>query len=827
MRWIAVLVGLFLIGSAASQPLPPQAIHRFGSSRFCVEESVTSLALSPDGKWLGASDREGKAYLWETESGKIRIQASQLFGQNVAFSPDGRWFAQTSGIFQFHDLQHDKVKKNLLIDAVSALAYTVDSKKIVAATGPSDDLPIFNVEGGGGIEDYLPRPDDKTILSSIAYSSDGKHIAGAGMVMQSDEEKDKPIARFVVWDASTRKLERKFDLAARDVSRLRILPDNTTMIAQVGGRLMAWDLRTGERIAKITDDVGSAYALDSAGKVLATTDGPKVIDFHSKKVLHEFESPIPLYHIAISGNGKILAAAGRVSGGSPRILLWDLTTGKELPIPDGHRHFVDAVAFSHDGKSIATASHVEGSARVWDAKNGKMLHALNIDSLAAKKSGGPRSRRTLQDALAFAVGRPELFVSGQRWDLVKGLPIALKADDDFAFDQTNSKRAVLTYDARYAASFLHDGRIEFWHPAKAKSISRIDPRGEQGPGEWHALAFAPDGKRAITGRWFAPIRPNGDDTIHPTLVLWDAQAGKKIRGLRSSPVPVVRTMFAPDGETLAVISYPSRLELWHLPTGRRLREMNLTEIDDRERPFVMPAVAFSPNGQWIAFASGRGEIAILETITGKEMLKLRGHDGMIASVAFSPDSQRLLTGGRDTTAIVWSVVPSKSPRPDHWQDAEKLWLDLGGATENAYRIVWALAGDPERAVEVLSKRLRPDAGATEKEIRELIANLASEKFPQREAAIVRLKQIGVRSLPMLEKGLKDAPNLETGRRIRGLLETVETALTPESLRDIRGLLILEMIATPEARRLLGEIAGGDPDAAKTRMARAALARLGG
>ena len=78
---------------------------------------------------------------------------------------------------------------------------------------------------------------------------------------------------------------------------------------------------------------------------------------------------------------------------------------------------------------------------------------------------------------------------------------------------------------------------------------------------------------------------------------------------------------------------------------------------------------------------------------------------------------------------------------------------------------------------------------------------------------------------MLERSLKDAPDLETGRRIRALLKTVETSLTPETLRDLRGLQVLEMVGTPDARMLLTRIAAGDRDAGKTRMAQAALTRL--
>ena len=57
------------------------------------------------------------------------------------------------------------------------------------------------------------------------------------------------------------------------------------------------------------------------------------------------------------------------------------------------------------------------------------------------------------------------------------------------------------------------------------------------------------------------------------------------------------------------------------------------------------------------------------------------------------------------------------------------------------------------------------------------------------------------------------------------MRTVETSLTPEALRDLRGLQILEMAGTPAARAILMEVTRGDPGAAKTKLARAALGPL--
>jgi hypothetical protein len=438
--------------------------------------------------------------------------------------------------------------------------------------------------------------------------------------------------------------------------------------------------------------------------------------------------------------------------------------------------------------------------------------------------GGPRNRTTLNDALAFSASAKELFVAGQRWDLKEGTPVALKGDPDFAFEQTNSQRAFMAPDGKLAASFLHGNSILFWDPTQSKSIQTIEPKDLRG--NWTALAFSPNGKFAATGKLNRRKAMDDETPYEESVFVWEIKEGKQFKKFRASPGLVARLMFSPDGETLAVISLPTKLELWHIPTGRLLREMTLLELEDLPPVFSMPTVAFAPHGQWLAFTYQPGEVALLETQTAKEILTLRGHRGYVSSLAFSPDNRRLLTGGRDTTAIMWSVMPEKPPLPPNWTDDDKLWTNLGGAPNSAYPIAWALMGNPDKAVAVLKKRLEPDRGASDKEISELITNLASPKFAQRDPALKRLKEIGTRALPLLEQALKKSPNLETTRRIEELLRTVETALTPEALRDLRGLQILEMVGTPEARAVLTDITRGDPGAAKTKLAQAALDRSG-
>ena len=115
------------------------------------------------------------------------------------------------------------------------------------------------------------------------------------------------------------------------------------------------------------------------------------------------------------------------------------------------------------------------------------------------------------------------------------------------------------------------------------------------------------------------------------------------------------------------------------------------------------AVAFSPDGRWLASSTSHGKIKLWEVSTGKEVRTLTGHTLAVYSVAFSPDGQQLVSAGRDATVTFWEVASGKSLRalkvaPVQFYaysaafSADGRWLAVG-ATGGAMRVWDAATGD--------------------------------------------------------------------------------------------------------------------------------------
>jgi hypothetical protein len=216
--------------------------------------------------------------------------------------------------------------------------------------------------------------------------------------------------------------------------------------------------------------------------------------------------------------------------------------------------------------------------------------------------------------------------------------------------------------------------------------------------------------------------------------------------------------------------------------------------------------------------------------TGAELFQRTSTAARVTSLAFSRDSRLLATGHADSTILLWDL----SSLGAHYQslvikaDAQQLaawWEDLASSdARKAHQAVGQLIAAGDAATALL--RMKLHAPQAQRRIADLIADLDHDSFVRRTKAATELEKLLPQARPALLNALARKPTLELRHRIESLLALPTLVVRDvQALRDIRGVQVLEHIATAEARGLLRNLAAGAPEARLTEEAKAAVERL--
>jgi WD40 repeat protein/serine/threonine protein kinase len=307
--------------------------------------------------------------------------------------------------------------------------------------------------------------------------------------------------------------------------------------------------------------------------------------------------------IAFSPDGRHLASASH----DRTVRIWDVKTGRPVGELRGHDDVVYGVAYSPDGSRLATASW-DGTVRIWDAA-----------PFSRSPASGERGRGEERRQLLILRGHSE--------------PVS---------------RVAFSPDGRLLAS-LSSLSVRLWDATTGAEIRTLGPVGGLNR---YGLAFSPDGRRLAV-------------TMHdPAVIIWDVATGRQVQIFRGHTSTVKNVAYSPDGHVLAsgagdiARSEPGQVKIWEAATGQEVFSLH-----GHTDPIY--GVAFSPDGRRLASASQDHTVKIWDTSTGQEALTIRAHADTVRAVAFSPDGWCLATACVDGTIKLWDGTPWVDEKPAH------------------------------------------------------------------------------------------------------------------------------------------------------------------
>ena len=455
------------------------------------DEPIMQLVFSPDGTLLVAEPMNGPLNLWDVTTGEsVNILTNPKTRSILSFSKDSKTLVcqAWTGEIKFWDVATKTFHTTLgnkLDTSIHVLAFSPDFKTLIGANqdgiiriwdvNTGNEMASFSTGHTDGPGKLVFSPDSsilvnghgKTILlwdthnfiqtskridtdtwiSTLAFSSEGRTVISSGRFsfkkqVRETSTKESTLGSLSIWD--TRNWNKLSDFPVESHTMLPGQMPTYTSNISMGGPLVF--SQNGYMLAKVLNDPNRKDPELMRGMV------------DDDNVLNEQRST----------EDNLFS-----------ILLWEVPDGKLHFSLKGHTDYINALAFTSNGKMLASGSD-DGTIRLWDASTGTEM--LNLSSEKTQ-------------TLAFSANR-KMLASGSKdgkihlWDITTGKQLSpLKGQKEYC--------SVLAFsiDSKMLANGTINGTIHLWDIATGNKLSTL-----KGHTYWvNSLTFSSDGKTLASG----------------------------------------------------------------------------------------------------------------------------------------------------------------------------------------------------------------------------------------------------------------------------------------------------------------------------------------
>jgi WD40 repeat protein/serine/threonine protein kinase len=634
--------------------------------------NVSGLVFSPDGKSFLTIARDGKARLWNCESGELidtfamsgtRFLAAMIRDDGVPLvaAATGR----TIRLRTLRESTSEAADAEVLLthpqESLTA-AFSPDGSHFCCCGGDRNGSApslgrVWRVRDGTPAGEFQqPRA-----VSQIAFQPQSAVVA----TLSSDGT-----AR--LWDSTTGDAVREpMKPEGASVTRLAFTPDGKRLLlGGSDGTLSCWDAATSARSFDLPTHkspiAGIACASDSQTIVATSDDGTARTSHLADRrplceVLH-FDRHVGILGFR-PGTRQLLVAS------EPALaVLYDIPDPTRIGLALNETRTL-STAFSPRGDTMATAGATR-VARLRSAATGTPIgRAMNHDGSV---------KRVAFRCDGAVVLTASLDGTAQLWDASDGKPRGNRMNHRrSAADRTQVEAAVFSPDGSGALTADSSGFVRIWN-ADTGDLVRVLGTSD---GSAISVCYSPNGKHAVAG--FA--RP--DNSVR----LWDSNTGELIWTARHRNT-VRSVAVSPDGRVVMSVSNDQTAQFWSAVDGKPLGE----PLPHHGEVHVG---AFAPNGRVAVTGGYDATVRLWEVPSGRPLGEPMRHEGVVTAADFSSDGSRLLTGSADGTARLWDVetcLPLGPPMP-HRSSVMSVALHPAGHTAltgRLWRLPTPLPDDP-------------------------------------------------------------------------------------------------------------------------------------